>query len=85
MALGLSASMTFNASRGSVGIPSTFTMSFPVPKGSMPITVSVPTRPDATSFTVPSPPTAIMYFSPCSAAALASSLPWPLHWVNSKV
>ena len=51
---------------GSVGSPMTFARSLPVPKGSAPITASVPESAEATSLIVPSPPTATMRRSPLS-------------------
>ena len=58
--------------------------SLPVPKGRIPIAASVPMRTDATSFTVPSPPTATMQRSPAASAARASSFACRWYSVKAK-
>ena len=67
-----------SAASGSVGRPTALAKSLPVPKGSIPISVSEPISAAATSFAVPSPPTDITRWQPFLEASSANSLAWPL-------
>ena len=75
--------MIFKAFFTSMGICKWRANPFPEPRGMMPSALLLCTSERATSFTVPSPPTATTISTPSSAAFFANSAAWPAYSVRT--